>query len=602
MDKYRLLKSKLVFLVLSSAFLVQQLAWADREPDRTESAAKKAPAGMQSVDKVYDLEKYLAFKQFSFPPETAEQKKKRQDDPKAQFDFIRKQLGVYEKALRVASRKMNIRQTKIFEKTGEPSPVEEAADLSSPLVPFAPVRLSKDEIDKACRFLSANLTPGGMPLSFQVSPQEWEKWESAMDPVDSVMERLILAHSLSIYDAAIWQIALAITDDEKYHEAVDNHTRRLISGQSGDLQDIRAHEPFRYGDKRVKLDRENAYFFRIIAETYDQQDPKTGLTSMPEFPNLAEFHHEDWKPITGEQAWAAIIGPLQLAYIQYGGKIPANCKEVRLALSILPAIEAMRSRIGAIYHAPLHTHGKEPNDISNENNFSLYAALKMLYAVVKDEKPGAARRIHRILRGQEEYFRYYAFDEENEIFYQGGFYVNGRFIPTRIFTVDCQTWATIVLGPQWIDEQFGDGTAYRIWQNTKRHAGYFDRGAIRGVGFTDGHRILSAEWTCGAILAARTLSRAYENWYPAWARECADDAASMRYGVEEIKVTLGDGSVAYWYANRRSFIPFGWWANPIPSLVSTAWVVLIDREFNPFILGGGPYFEPAPVKHPPDYL
>jgi len=41
------------------------------------------------------------------------------------------------------------------------------------------------------------------------------------------------------------------------------------------------------------------------------------------------------------------------------------------------------------------------------------------------------------------------------------------------------------------------------------------------------------------------------------------------------------------YANRRYFIPFGWWSNPLLSTASTAWTVMADNDFNPFFLGGG---------------
>ena len=61
----------------------------------------------------------------------------------------------------------------------------------------------------------------------------------------------------------------------------------------------------------------------------------------------------------------------------------------------------------------------------------------------------------------------------------------------------------------------------------------------------------------------------------------------MRYGIDRFKTTNVDGSVAYLYANERYFIPWGWWANPIASLASSAWVILIDNDFDPFVLGGG---------------
>ena len=42
--------------------------------------------------------------------------------------------------------------------------------------------------------------------------------------------------------------------------------------------------------------------------------------------------------------------------------------------------------------------------------------------------------------------------------------------------------------------------------------------------------------------------------------------------------------VSYLYSNRRFFVPFGWWANPVPAASSTAWALLVERGFNPFQL------------------
>lgn len=44
----------------------------------------------------------------------------------------------------------------------------------------------------------------------------------------------------------------------------------------------------------------------------------------------------------------------------------------------------------------------------------------------------------------------------------------------------------------------------------------------------------------------------------------------------------------YLYASRRYRIPFGWYANPIPSTASTAWVILIADEYDPFGYAGKP--------------
>jgi|GEM_PF-622264 len=450
-----------------------------------------------------------------------------------------------------------------------------------------------ERFDRTRRFLSENLTRSGMPLSYKTQKGYWEHIRRVMNPVDSVLERLMVEHSVSIYDASVWQIALTLWGDSGDRPIVDAHTKRLLSGASGGLREIRAYGPmFRYGDQKRILTRDNAFFFRIIADQYVQTDPE-GEQVVSDFPNFKQVHHEDWKAITGEQAWAAIIGPLQSAYLKYGGAIPADCPEMRLAKSVIPAIEAMVSRTGGIYHAPEGTYGKNSHDISNENNLSMLAALRMLETMLAASDPAEAAKINRIILGQEQYFRTYAFDREKQIFYQGGFSFKDRFIPTKIFAVDCQTWGISALTPEWIDRTFGDGTAYRIWNNTIERAGYLDEdGSLLGVGFTEGHRIVSVEWTCGAILACRLMTEHYQKIHPDWAEKTRRDALAMRFAMERFKMDVGRNSDAYLYSNERFFIPFGWWANPIPNLVSCAWILLTDMEFNPFVLGGGEHYKP----------
>ena len=41
------------------------------------------------------------------------------------------------------------------------------------------------------------------------------------------------------------------------------------------------------------------------------------------------------------------------------------------------------------------------------------------------------------------------------------------------------------------------------------------------------------------------------------------------------------------YASRRYLIPFGWYANPIPSTCATAWMIMVANHYNPFLPGGG---------------
>ena len=532
------------------------------------------------IETDYDRQKYKAFKELVRKTEMI---KATPEDTTLSFD---RYMTTYEKALSEAERNKEEKKRSFFE-------IPWFARLAAGIKNFTDgipsnFEVKPEALQKIVSFLRHNVTPGGLPLSYKVPKDYWATVPSSMDDVDSAMERLLTTHSVSIYDAALWQISLSLLGNAKDSGAVAAHTERLLSGTSGQLSDIRAYNPiFKYGDAKKMMKKENAYFFRIIADEYIQEDP-LGHDNIPEFPNFPRLHHEDWKPITGEQAWGVIIGPLQIAAMKYGPNIPYDSPEMTLALSILPAIEAMQAPNGAVYHVPDGTYGKNRHEIANENNCSLYAALRMLAASLKDNHPQETERVEKLIQGQLEYFKQDSFNAEEGVFYQGGIYLNGTFSPAHIFAADCQTWGINALGPDWIDATFGYGTSYRIWKNTKERVGYYnEKEILRGIGFTDGHDIYSVEWTCGAILTTRILAEYYEKINPEWAEELKRDALTMRYGIEQFKRTNPDGSVTYLYSNKRYFIPWGWWANPIPSLASCSWVILTDTRFNPFILGGG---------------
>lgn len=484
------------------------------------------------------------------------------------------------------------------------------SSLLAQAVPAAPFQLNAKQIQALTQFLANNRTKSGMPLSYKVvNPRDWKKIGG--NDAAGIQERLLLAYTANIYDAAAGQIALTLNGRS---DLADSMTKRLLSGKSGALATIRAYkDPFRYGDAEEEMGEDNAFFFRMFGDQYLMTDPLDGKDEFENFPNFPKLHHEDWMPIAGENAWAAIIGPIQTAQLKYQGKIPFDANELELALSILPAIQAMQSPIGGIYHAPLGTFGKSAREISNENNFSMYAALRMLKQALEPHKnqTGVAQKIadiSKIMSGMEDYFKKYAFDAENGVFYQGGMYRDGKFTPSADFAVDCQTWAILTLGPEWINREIGKGNerlAADIWVKTRERAGYKKGGELHGVGFSDGHDVLSSEWTFGAIMATKILSGYYQTLagkennqtskkaYTGRAALAAQDALSMRRGVEALAQTLPDGSLAYLYSNKRHYIIFGWWANPIPSAAGSNWALLDALNFNPFVLGGGAQIQVA---------
>jgi len=447
-------------------------------------------------------------------------------------------------------------------------------------------------------FLRGTKMNAGIPKSYRLPQGYWEIHRGQTDKageVDRIIERQIAENSLSIYDGAVWQIALALAAPRETAGEVRGLTRVLTDGKLGDFETIRAHRfPYRYGDRQLPMPKSSAFFFRMIADRYTQPDPMGGATRHENFPNLAILHHEDWKPVMGEQAWAAVLGPLHSERLLVPAGVPASSQAQDLAVSLLPAFESMMSPIGAVYHVPHGTHGKSGYEISTENNLSLLAAVRMLHKrLAAQGRTQAADRAAWILNGLQSYFRGHAFDRAAGIFIQGGHYLEGRFVPSSVFAADCQTWGIAALGPDWIDREFGEGAARKVWQTTRRRSGTFDAwGNLEGIGFTDQEDVISIEWTAGAILACRMLASYYSKTRPDWALEFESDAVRMRLALDRYRVKLDDGSEAYLYSNRRFFIPFGWWANPVPSLVSTAWVILLDRGYNPFWPEGK--YPPAP--------
>lgn len=431
-----------------------------------------------------------------------------------------------------------------------------------------------DETDKLNFLLKNVSSKASMPKSFYIPENYWEEIDSDPSNEENRNERILATFGQNIYDAATWQVALAMMG---HTEIASEQTFRLLNGHCGNMGIKASAKDFKYGDKQQSFDDKDAFFFRMISDEWGNIDPMTGEI----------VGWMDWKPILGENAWAAFIGPLQVAYAKYQGNIPLNCAEMKLALTMLPAIKAMQSPIGGVYHSTWGVWGKDPHDISSENNASLYAGLTMLKKVLQNhDHLDALTTVNDLLDGMESYFRNYAYDASQGILLQGGIYdpSTEEFSASTDFAVDVQTWGMTVLGVDKIDAWFGKDTAYRIWQNTKKMGGFYQDGKLLGVGYTnDPSAVLSVEWTLGAILLVNQMNELYH------LPELAQEAASMREGIERLKekvVIDGIETVAYDYADKRYYIPFGWWANKVPSLTSTAWVLMIDRNFNPFVLGG----------------
>lgn len=440
-------------------------------------------------------------------------------------------------------------------------------------------------------------------------------------------ETILATTGLNLYDAAMWQISLALLGDIPTVQAYQANT--LVLHKTLQFPDIRADKPCKgvmtwgqcndassdgscglcYGDGSDKnLDIDHAYFFRMISDvwSYDgTQDARCPTLNG----NVNTWKWNDYRPVLGENAWANLIGPLQVAYLAAGktvNGIPDNSGAFTLALSFIAAVEKMSiAKYGAVYYAPRNTYDQHDPDvgstISTENNISLLGGLKMLLYILTNRSSQTYNsyipRVQLLISQVEGYIKS-AYIPSRNYFSQGARFDprNGNWTwhPEPFFAVDVQTWGITVLGKTKIDSWFGDGTTDRIWTTTKQIGGYrYNSGTnyADGVGFTDNSavQVFSSEWTLGAtnmlrVIAAQTTDQNKASAY-------RTEADYMRQRVEMELTTQGnlkDGTYATGvkYANKRYYIPFGWYANPIWNTAALGWAAVYDLNFNPFYLGG----------------
>jgi len=310
----------------------------------------------------------------------------------------------------------------------------------------------------------------------------------------------------------------------------------------------------------------------------------------------------DYRPVLGENSWAFLIAPLQVSYFKYGkdiNAIPATDLGLNMALGFIHSLIKMTTPepIGGVGYAPMNTMSGSRDmgwDISTENNISLLSGLKMLRYILSKRGFHLDRLqdINTLITSVENYIKI-SYDPGLGYFRQGGSYdATGKFnwaTGDHIFSVDCQTWAMSVISPLLIDQWFGVDTSVKIWQTTKRLGGYNCDSSYKlcdGVGFTHNvnDKVFSGEWTLGAINMLRIFHNEYNR------PEFAAEAKHMRDAIErdllktvEIDKNPVSGIL---YSNKRYWIPFGWWANPLISTASTGWTVMQDNDFNPFYWGG----------------
>lgn len=553
-----------------------------------------------------------------------------------------------------------------------------------------------------------------LPLSFVDSPEYWGDYVCRLpgntcavvdiyDPSsytltpekspagDLQTERINTHNGSNIYDAATWQIAVmlghvvngfALAGGLQPYVLISNQNDLLQQGHNGNSSRVGASENravtvgevFVYNQQAI-TDPQQAYTFRMLPDNWLSADPFAGTSyaglittrglpkDNPDY-QPGKVTWTDWKPISGENSWAFLIGPLQAAYLHHvvdrkKACVPLQDSAVASALALLPTFAHMQSPTGGIYYAPAGTVSNQgdqlvnPYFVSVENTLSLYAGLTILRSTlqairsqpqdVSAQDKGALNEAlqlievminggildnDRVTSGLLSFFAHVA--------WQGGEFVQGgsaddpaqsvKWIPSESpKAVDVNTWGIAALGPQRIDGWFGFGAAYQNWQQVKQWGAYGRGKTLWGVGFSDqdgngidvdgNYRqgVLSAEWTAGAI----TMVRSMIGYYQRIVKDSQNASQALQF-VE--KLTIEEESMLaamaymrldtyaraafpgspqhmpqllpprqstpYVYASKRYLIPFGWYANPLPSTCATAWMIMVHDGYNPFVYGG----------------
>lgn len=440
---------------------------------------------------------------------------------------------------------------------------------------------------------------------------------------EATIERSLQNTGLDIYDGAIWQMSLALAAKYQplaYKQDVDNYQNFLVNGIADKeiaFQSYRAEGGYTYNGRYNYLSGQKAYLLKFISPVYAYNYDAV---------NGCMMNWPEWSAVTGEEAWAVLIGPVQSIYLLNDGNNNPNWSAdtqadnyLQLGKEALGAIQKMQAPSGGVYRNVAMPDQPQDLDISLENNFSLYAGLTMLEQALKqrdhvlsltaskDVLQSDKDDLQTIATIKNRMVKFFAglggvpvYDRDGKYFYAS---VNGNVPNTKDFAVDVQTWGATVIATnpellQAMNDSYGPDVMFAMLQNAVTKSGYYDsHNQLLGVGYTaqkasDDFYVMSGEWTLGAVNAAIVLA----DYYHADADKSSlliSEAKMMLKGLRQETSSLqgSDTSptsrLSYLYANKRVLIPFGWYANKSPSTASTGWSLMVNSCFNPLELGGG---------------
>lgn len=428
---------------------------------------------------------------------------------------------------------------------------------------------------------------------------------------DAVMERVMMAGGGSSYDMASWSIALAAAARNRHFSAAEKadftsalaaYGKFLISASypggftSYKACDPTGAQPWHYGESGQDpsqgvdaagrpRDARNAFYWQYPSPRWEHPDPHWDPQARPQ----AVMAWPGWEVVTGEQAWVAFLAPMQVAYLQGGGR--AGWSRIEAPLSApalldlgcraLAAVELMQNSVtGALYrNVRPPDKPEEPRwfAASTENNWSMATGLHFLEralldrlatpdpaAPVPDFDPDQAlATVRRIQVGLTRFFgdRARVWHAKGEPFpdpaaVSHGFFLQGTAGKAGAatgnrdgFAPDVQTWGiAAILGDrrlyQALEPVYGPGFLDDMFNAAVELAGFTEPQAgggrvLAGIGFNsqrpgDPAAQMSGEWTWGAINAAIVLAdfhREKAHADPARVAELLDQARALIAGA-----------------------------------------------------------------------
>ncbi|MFC1594586.1 hypothetical protein ACFL38_04595, partial [Candidatus Omnitrophota bacterium] len=300
--------------------------------------------------------------------------------------------------------------------------------------------------------------------------------------------------------------------------------------------------------------------------------------------------------LSGYNALLGIIAPLQVN----NAEISQDSELFQHMIGMARTLMALQAPNGGFYLALEGTPNIPHRDISNEHVILIHAALEMFWDAAQQNGWVASYRedfeaMSRKFEASEQYLaKANVFDAPNNLFNAGGKYGDYKgeqfvrdsehFNPTVNYASDVQLDALLVFGPEQIDQWYGEGVAYRIWQAAKECAAdYSDSGKLIGLGLVDAEtygRNSHAESSYASVEMVELLAA----HYPQHAYELMVDVENLRSGLARLEIELSNGTraVRQVTADQKT-----WWGEALTTdvnIAATARSILFQSGINPYRL------------------